>query len=76
MDIRVLDSLEVAPLSRRDIAEHLGKKTVSGAINRAISRLLKQTYIEYTIPEKPSSRMQKYRLTEKGRDYLSRRIAS
>jgi predicted transcriptional regulator len=31
---------------------------------------MKAGLIEYTIPEKPNSRLQKYRLTNKGRNLL------
>jgi len=32
-----------------------------------MSKLLKDSFVEYTIPEKPNSRLQKYRITEKGK---------
>jgi len=35
---------------------------------------LKLKLIEYTIPDKPNSRLQKYRLTRKGADYLKNRL--
>jgi len=33
---------------------------------------LSEKLIEYTIPEKPNNRLQKYRLTKKGAEYLKK----
>ncbi len=65
VDYRILSILKTAVLSRSEIAKELGHKSVSGAVKRAITRLLEHDFIEYTIPEKPQSRLRKYRLTWK-----------
>jgi ATP-dependent DNA helicase RecG len=44
---------------------------VSGELHKQIKRLLVQELIEMTLPEKPNSRLQKYRLTAKGRGLVS-----
>ena len=65
--VQVLNALVDQPLKRSEIARSLGHEKISGAVNRAVKELLSKELIKYTIPEKPNSRLQKYRLTEKGR---------
>jgi len=54
------------------LSRGLGQKEISGQLNKIVRQLLTDLMIEYTIPEKPSSRHQKYRLTEKGRAALAK----
>lgn len=49
----------------------LGHKSVSGELHKQIKRLLALGMIEMTLPEKPNSRLQKYRLTVTGRDLVA-----
>ena len=53
------------------MARMLGHKTISGELHKQIKRLLKKDLIEMTIPDKPNSRLQKYRLTARGRAWLN-----
>ncbi len=64
--IAILNALAEAPLSAAEIADRLGLDTKTGAFKRTIRQLLQQSLIAYTIPEKPTSRLQKYQLTKKG----------
>ena len=58
----VLQALTDGPLSKSEIAQALGRDSVSGALNRTIRQLLDRDEIGYTLPDIPNSRRQKYRL--------------
>jgi len=55
------------PMSRLELSKGLGQKKISGQLNKVIRLLMRTRSIEYTLPDKPQSRFQKYRLTDKGR---------
>ena len=65
-----MSALRVSECSMSELANALGLKTRTGSIQRAVSELLAQGLIEYTLPDKPNSRLQKYRLTSRGRAIL------
>ena len=67
LDQRVLALLVVEPLSRSAIAKALGHQSVSAGLNRVIRHLLRDGRIAHTMPEKPNSRLQEYRITQAGR---------
>lgn len=57
-------------LGKSELAARLGHKSVSGELNKQIRKLLQERCIEMTVPDKPTSRKQKYRLTAQGRELL------
>ncbi|MDA3949006.1 MAG: hypothetical protein PF508_07245 [Spirochaeta sp.] len=58
------------PRSAREIMNHLGLKHWRTFQQNYLRPLVETGLIEMTIPDKPTSRNQKYRLTEKGRAVL------
>lgn len=70
LERKVLEVLEAGPLSRLEIAMATGLKRISGGINRLLPALRLDGLIEWTLQEKPNSRLQKYRITEAGRARL------
>ncbi len=68
--LQILNLLESEPFSANELANYLKLESKTGAFKRAIKELVAGGLIEYTIPEKPNSRLQKYRLNEKGRSLL------
>jgi ATP-dependent DNA helicase RecG len=72
MAIAVLYALEAEPAGKAAIAKSLGKTGRTRYLSDLMKRLLNDHFVEYTIPDKPSSRLQKYRLTDKGRARLKK----
>lgn len=68
---RVLNLLTDGPKSRSELSKQLGHKKASGQLYNVVQDLLSDQIIEYTLPEKPRSKLQKYRLTVKGRNELA-----
>ena len=72
MALQILEHLQHSELSKKDIALKMGKSKPTRYLNDLMQNLLKKDVVEYTIPDKPNSRLQRYRLTEKGKHVLNR----
>jgi len=70
---RVLHQLTNGPMSKAELSRGLGQKTISGQLNKVIRLLIGDGSIGYTIPEKPCSRLQRYRLKDQGRRAIHHR---
>jgi ATP-dependent DNA helicase RecG len=68
---RILFILSRSAASARELLSELGLKSKTGYLKRDIKGLMEENLIEYTIPDKPISRLQKYRLTDEGRRFLA-----
>lgn len=68
---KVMIFLGKAEAGKANLAKLLGHKSVTGELHKQIKRLLTLELIEMTLPDKPNSRLQRYRLTARGRGYLA-----
>jgi predicted HTH transcriptional regulator len=68
---RIFLILKDGPLGRADIAKAIGVTRMARSLKLALDTLMEDGLIEYTIPNNVRSRLQKYRLTEKGRQMLA-----
>ena len=59
---QIIAILRQGDASAAEIAAALGKNSVSGSLKRTLRTLIAQGQIAHTIPDKPQSRLQKYRL--------------
>ena len=70
---RVLLLLKSQTSGKAEITANFGQKAVSGQLNKVVRDLLAHGLVEHTIPDKPNSRLQKYRLTAAGQRALDER---
>ena len=69
-EVKRLLPLCVEPLSRRELQERLSLRDEEHFRTAYLLPALASGLIERTIPDKPRSRLQKYRLTDKGRAWV------
>ena len=73
LEERIAAALRGGSMSKSDIALAVGKKKADGQLHVTVRDMLENGRLEYTIPEKPNSRLQKYRLTAAGERHLKER---
>ncbi|MFT7389641.1 MAG: ATP-dependent DNA helicase RecG [Candidatus Endobugula sp.] len=70
---RILAVLLNGEKSKSQIANNLGHTSISSKLNLRINELLDQQFIARTLPDKPNSRLQQYRLTDQGKAFFARK---
>lgn len=73
MQVTQLLQAAMTPLSREDLQRQVGLADRKHFREVLLNPLLAAGWLEMTIPETPQSRLQKYRLAEKGRAWLAAR---
>ena len=68
--VQFLRVVKNIPMPLSQIADIMQTKPTNGSLRRAVTSLLQNGLIAYTIPNKPNSRFQRYILTPLGEDYL------
>ncbi len=70
VDRQILTACAENPLSSAEIAAALGHRQLSGNLRKALPRLREAGLLAFTVPDHPKSRLQKYRVTDKGRQWI------
>ena len=70
-EVKKLITVLTVPMSRKTLQTQLGLKSQANFRERYLQPALKGGYIEMTIPDKPKSSGQQYRLTPKGQEKIT-----
>ena len=70
LNVRICKYLKAKDATAAEISAHLEQQRVSGQLKIVLRKMIVQGLIEYSIPDKPRSRLQRYRLTAKGKVWL------
>ena len=70
---RIFELLQGGVFSKLEIAQKLGKFKPTRYLNDLVGKMLEVGLIEYTIADKPNSRLQQYRLTNKCQNLIASR---
>ena len=68
----ILCLLNDVEMTRTDLLSRLGLSNETRNVRRHLDPLIDAGLVERTIPYKPTSRLQRYRITDAGRTYLDR----
>lgn len=72
---RMLSTCAGGPAGSNDLLDAVGYETRTGNFKNSLSKLIDLGLIEMTIPDKPRSSKQRYRITAKGREVVGRSAA-
>ena len=72
----VLSACSAGEKTARELIVVAGYRSRTGNFKKGLQRLVDESFLEPTLPDKPNSRLQKYRLTAAGRQTLSARSGS
>ncbi len=70
LKMQILHLLKEKAHSKKEMAISFGHKRTYRHLDETVRSLVEAQMIAYTIPDKPQSRLQEYRLTDKGRKWL------
>ena len=68
----LLTACDKKPKAGQELLHAAGYSTRTGNFKRALEKLLQAKWLAMTIPDKPNSRLQKYKLTAKGRAVITK----